>query len=110
MPADPAGVPWSEHRPRSKGWLVSSSLPGPPVISAEAVARAWCELPPAGGGAAALVAPVGRPCARCAAVVGAHWAELARRPVGRLRHRRPRWLWRLRRPGRMPGAEARGRS
>ncbi len=57
--------------------------------------------------AAPLVAPVGRPCARCAAVVG---AQLTRGLVGRSRHHRPGWLWRLLRPGGMPGAEARGRS
>ena len=44
MPADPIGVPGPEHRLRSQGRLVSSPVPGPPVISAEAAARALCEL------------------------------------------------------------------
>lgn len=57
--------------------------------------------------AAALVAPVGRPCASCAAVVAAHRAELTKGPVGRSRYRRLGWLWRLLRPGRMSRADVR---
>ncbi len=44
MPADPAGVPGLSTRPRSQGRLVSSPAPGPSMISAEAAARALCEL------------------------------------------------------------------
>jgi hypothetical protein len=48
MPADPAGVPGPEHRPRPTpdpgGQLVNSPVPGSPMISAEAAARALCEL------------------------------------------------------------------
>lgn len=48
--------------------------------------------------AAAMVAPIGRPCTRCTAVLVA-----ARQPTGparRPRHRRPGWLWRMLHPGR----------
>lgn len=48
--------------------------------------------------AAALAAPVGRPCARCIAVSVA--TQRIRGLVGRSRHRRPGWLWRMLHPGR----------
>jgi hypothetical protein len=47
--------------------------------------------------AAAMVAPVGRPCAKCAAV-----SALARpitAPARRARHRQPGRLWRMLHPG-----------
>jgi hypothetical protein len=44
MPADPVGDPGLSTDPDPKRRLVSSAVPGPPVISAEAAARALCEL------------------------------------------------------------------
>jgi hypothetical protein len=56
--------------------------------------------------AAAMAAPIGRPCSRCTAVLE------ARQPTGtawRPRHRRPGWLWRILHPGRSTRADARRR-
>ncbi|HWR46408.1 MAG TPA: hypothetical protein VN327_02140 [Pseudonocardiaceae bacterium] len=55
--------------------------------------------------AAAMAAPVGRPCARCTAVSVA--ARPTAGPVGRARHRRPGRLWRMLHPGSGAGASAR---
>jgi hypothetical protein len=44
MPDDPVGVPGPDHRPQSQMRLVSSPVPGPPMIRPEAAARALCEL------------------------------------------------------------------
>ena len=57
--------------------------------------------------AAAMVAPVGRPCTRCTAVLVA--AQPTTGPARRSRHRRPGWLWRMLHPGRSAGADARWR-
>jgi hypothetical protein len=45
---------------------------------------------------AAMVAPIGRPCARCAAVVASH--RLTPTTVGRSRRRQRGWLWRMLHP------------
>jgi hypothetical protein len=45
---------------------------------------------------AAMVAPIGRPCARCAAVVASHRLTPATAPVRRRRQRG--WLWRMLQP------------
>jgi hypothetical protein len=55
--------------------------------------------------AAAMAAPVGRPCPECTAVLVA--ARLPTGPARRGRHRRPGWLWRILHPGRVTGAETR---
>ncbi|MBV9731027.1 MAG: hypothetical protein JO309_16785 [Pseudonocardiales bacterium] len=52
--------------------------------------------------AAAMAAPVGRPCARCTAVWVA--ARSTTGPARRSRHRRPGWVWRMLHPGRSAGA------
>ncbi|MGH3869856.1 MAG: hypothetical protein ACRDQ4_27905 [Pseudonocardiaceae bacterium] len=54
--------------------------------------------------AAAMAAPVGRPCARCTAVLVP--ARLTTGPVGRRRHHRPGWLWRMLYPGSSAGVGA----
>lgn len=54
--------------------------------------------------AAPLVAPVGRRCASCAAVVRARRSAPTIGSVRRSRHRQPGWLWRLLRPGCSAGA------
>lgn len=53
--------------------------------------------------AAAMAAPIGRPCPECAAV-----AAVARQtacPARRARHRRPGWWWRMLHPSRGGGTE-----
>jgi hypothetical protein len=47
---------------------------------------------------AAMVAPIGRPCARCAAVVTSHRLTPATAPVRRLRRRQRGRLWRMLHP------------
>ncbi|MGH3922325.1 MAG: hypothetical protein ACRDTT_05560 [Pseudonocardiaceae bacterium] len=48
--------------------------------------------------AAPLVAPVGRPCAKCTAVLVAAHQPQPSRPVRRVRHRQRGWLWRMLHP------------
>ena len=56
--------------------------------------------------AAAMAAPVGRPCAECTAVVVASRLPLG--PARHGRHRRPGWLWRILHPGRVTGTPLTG--
>lgn len=49
--------------------------------------------------AAALAAPIGRPCPACTAVS----VTATTGPAHRSRHRRPRWLWRILHPSRNTG-------
>jgi hypothetical protein len=53
--------------------------------------------------AAAMAAPVGRPCPVCVAVLVASRPSTS--PARRGRHRRPGWLERILRPSRATGAE-----
>jgi hypothetical protein len=44
MPTDPVGIAGSSTDTDPRGGLVSSPVPGPPMISADAAAKALCEL------------------------------------------------------------------
>jgi hypothetical protein len=59
--------------------------------------------------AAALAAPIGRPCANCTTILAAHQAALTTGPTRRSRHRKPGWLQQMLRPHNTTSTDARTR-